>query len=144
MSYNNINSPSVKKYRWVILALLFFATTINYLDRQVISLLKDDYLAPLFGWSESDYANIVIAFSIAYAIGMLIAGFFIDRLGTKRGFALFLTLWSLATIGHAFAKSIFSFVIARASLGVTQLPCLGENCCRMVSKKRKSVGCRNF
>jgi ACS family hexuronate transporter-like MFS transporter len=120
MSYNNINSPSVKKYRWVILALLFFATTINYLDRQVISLLKDDYLAPLFGWSESDYANIVIAFSIAYAIGMLIAGFFIDRLGTKRGFALFLTLWSLATIGHAFAKSIFSFVIARASLGVTQ------------------------
>jgi ACS family hexuronate transporter-like MFS transporter len=110
----------VKNYRWVILTLLFFVTTINYLDRQVISLLKDDYLAPLFGWSESDYANIVIAFSFAYAIGMLVAGFFIDRLGTKKGFALFLTLWSLATVAHAFAKSILSFVIIRASLGVTQ------------------------
>jgi ACS family hexuronate transporter-like MFS transporter len=117
---NTLKKPLVKKYRWVILTLLFFATTINYLDRQVISLLKDDYLEPLFGWSESDYANIVIAFSIAYAIGMLISGFFIDRLGTKRGYALFLTLWSFATIGHAFAKSIFSFVIARVSLGVTQ------------------------
>jgi ACS family hexuronate transporter-like MFS transporter len=109
-----------KKYRWVILTLLFFATTINYLDRQVISLLKDDYLQPQFGWTENDYANIVIAFSFAYAIGMLISGFFIDRLGTKRGYAWFLTLWSLATIGHAFARSIFSFVIARVSLGVTQ------------------------
>jgi ACS family hexuronate transporter-like MFS transporter len=118
--HDTTNKPVVKKYRWVILSLLFFATTINYLDRQVISLLKDDYLEPLFGWSESDYANIVIAFSLAYAIGMLVSGFFIDRLGTKRGFGLFLTLWSLATIGHAFARSIFSFVIARASLGVTQ------------------------
>jgi ACS family hexuronate transporter-like MFS transporter len=117
---NTITSPPVKKYRWVILTLLFFATTINYLDRQVISLLKDDYLEPLFGWTESDYANIVIAFSIAYAIGMLVSGFFIDRMGTKRGYALFLTLWSIATIGHAFCKSIFSFIMARASLGVTQ------------------------
>jgi ACS family hexuronate transporter-like MFS transporter len=117
---NTSKKTTIKKYRWVILSLLFFATTINYLDRQVISLLKDDYLEPLFGWTESDYANIVIAFSLAYALGMLVAGFFIDRLGTKHGFALFLTLWSLATIGHAFAKSIFSFVVSRASLGVTQ------------------------
>lgn len=117
---NTSKDQPVKKYRWVILTLLFFATTINYLDRQVISLLKDDYLAPLFNWTESDYANIVIAFSFAYAIGMIVAGYFIDRLGTKRGFALFLTLWSLATIGHAFAKSLFSFIIVRASLGITQ------------------------
>jgi len=119
-NHDTTKKPLVKKYRWVILTLLFFATTINYLDRQIISLLKDDYLEPLFGWTESDYANIVIAFSFAYAIGMLVSGFFIDRLGTKRGYALFLTLWSLATIGHAFAKSIFSFVVARATLGVTQ------------------------
>ena len=58
-------------YRWRICALVFVATTINYLDRQVISLLKDDYLAPLYKWTESDYANIVIAFQLAYAIGMI-------------------------------------------------------------------------
>jgi hypothetical protein len=59
---------SVKKYRWVMLSMVFFATTINYLDRQVISLLKDDYLEPLFGWNESDYANIVIAFQITVCL----------------------------------------------------------------------------
>ena len=94
-----------KKYRWTILSLVFFATTINYLDRQVISLLKDDYLAPLFGWDETDYANIVIAFQVTYALGMVGAGFIIDRIGTKLGYALSLIIWSLSAIGHAFAKS---------------------------------------
>jgi MFS transporter, ACS family, hexuronate transporter len=110
----------VKKYRWVILSLVFFATTINYLDRQVISLLKDDYLEPLFGWNETDYANIVIAFQVSYAAGMVLAGFVIDRVGTKIGYALSLTLWSIAAIGHAFAKSTGGFIMARGALGISE------------------------
>ena len=116
----NTENKKVVKYRWIILALLFFATTINYLDRQILSLLKDEYLEPLFGWSESDYANIVVVFSIAYAIGMLGAGFLIDRIGTKIGYALSLTIWSLATIANAFTKTIFGFGVARGALGVSQ------------------------
>ncbi len=117
-----ISSPAipVKKYRWIILSLVFSATTINYLDRQVISLLKDDYLEPLFGWNETDYANIVIAFQVSYAAGMVLAGFVIDRVGTKIGYALSLITWSLAAIGHAFAKSTVGFIMARAALGVSE------------------------
>jgi ACS family hexuronate transporter-like MFS transporter len=110
----------VGTYRWRIVGLLFFATTINYLDRQVISLLKDDYLEPLFGWTEMDYANVVIAFQIAYAAGMLGAGWLIDKIGTKLGYALVLVVWSVAAILHAFARSTFGFVAARALLGVSE------------------------
>jgi ACS family hexuronate transporter-like MFS transporter len=110
----------VGTYRWRIVGLLFFATTINYLDRQVISLLKDDYLEPLFGWTETDYANVVIAFQIAYAAGMLGAGWLIDKIGTKLGYALVLVVWSVAAILHAFARSTFGFVAARALLGVSE------------------------
>ncbi|HEY9187601.1 MAG TPA: MFS transporter [Ignavibacteria bacterium] len=109
-----------RSYRWVILSLVFFATTINYLDRQVISLLKDDYLEPLFNWSESDYANIVIAFQLAYAIGMLGVGWVIDRIGTKIGYALSLALWSISAIGYAFARSTIGFIFARAILGISE------------------------
>lgn len=109
-----------KKYRWTILSLVFFATTINYLDRQVISLLKDDYLEPLFGWNESDYANIVVAFQVAYALGLVGAGFIIDRIGTKLGYALSLIIWSLSAIGHAFAKTTFGFGVARGFLGFSE------------------------
>lgn len=114
------NHSSVKKYRWIILSLVFFATTINYLDRQVISLLKDDYLEPLFGWTETDYANIVIAFQITYAAGMIGSGFIIDRIGTKSGYALALIIWSIAAIGHAFAVSTGGFMVARAVLGFSE------------------------
>jgi ACS family hexuronate transporter-like MFS transporter len=114
------NTTPVKKYRWIMLSLVFFATTINYLDRQVISLLKDDYLEPLFGWNETDYSNIVIAFQVCYAVGMIATGFIIDRLGTKMGYALSLIVWSLASIGHAFAKSTIGFMMARAVLGVSE------------------------
>jgi len=107
-------------YRWIILSLVFFATTINYLDRQVISLLKDDYLEPLFNWSETDYSNIVIVFQLSYAIGMLGVGWFIDRIGTKLGYALSLIVWSIAAIGHAFAGSTFGFMVARSVLGVSE------------------------
>jgi ACS family hexuronate transporter-like MFS transporter len=107
-------------YRWRICALLFFATTINYLDRQVISLLKDDYFEPIFGWTEQDYANLVIAFQVAYAAGMLGAGWLIDRIGTKAGYALSIVLWSVAAMVHALARSIPGFAAARAFLGVSE------------------------
>lgn len=112
--------PRYSKYRWTILSLVFFATTINYLDRQVISLLKDDYLEPLFGWSETDYSNIVIAFQVAYAFGMITTGAIIDKIGTKFGYAISLTVWSLATIGNAFVRTIPGFVFSRGLLGVSQ------------------------
>ncbi|MBP8067618.1 MAG: MFS transporter [Pedobacter sp.] len=116
---NHTHKPT-KNYRWIILSLVFFATTINYLDRQVISLLKDDYLQPLFGWKESDYANIVIAFQIAYALGMVGSGIIIDKIGTKLGYALSLTVWSFAAVGHAFGTSTVGFLVARAVLGLSE------------------------
>jgi ACS family hexuronate transporter-like MFS transporter len=108
------------RYRWTILALVFFATTVNYLDRQVISLLKDDYLEPLFGWSETDYANIVVVFQLSYALGMLGVGWVIDKVGTKLGYALSLLMWSFAAIGHAFARNTIGFMVARGVLGVSE------------------------
>ena len=116
---------SIGNYRWRICALVFFATTINYLDRQVISLLKP-YLesAGLFGDDparfESVYADIVICFQVAYASGMLLVGGIIDRFGTKIGYALSLFAWSVAAIGHALAKGPFGFGVARAALGVPE------------------------
>ena len=106
-------------YRWIVVTLLFFATTINYLDRQVISLLKPT-LQKQFNWTETDYSNIVVAFQFAYAIGMLGAGRIIDKIGTKIGYALTLTLWSIASVLHAFATGAFSFGMYRAFLGVTE------------------------
>ena len=95
----------IGKYRWTICALLFFATTVNYLDRQVLSLLAPD-LSAEFGWSNTDYANITAVFQFAYAISMLFAGRFIDRLGTKKGFTWAIVIWSLAAIMHAYAIEI--------------------------------------
>ncbi|MFN4145144.1 MAG: MFS transporter, partial [Runella sp.] len=108
-----------RNYRWTICALVFFATTINYLDRQVISLLKS-YLEKEFSWTETDYGNIVIAFQLSYAFGLLFAGRFIDKIGTKLGYSVATTTWSLAAIGHAFANSTLGFGVARAFLGVTE------------------------
>lgn len=95
----------VGSFRWIICALLFFAATINYVDRQVVSLLKPT-LQQQFGWSEIDYADIVFAFQFAYAIGQLITGRIVDRIGTKLGFSLAILLWSLAAIAHAWATGI--------------------------------------
>ncbi len=114
----NINE-AVGRYRWTICSLIFFATTINYLDRAVISLLKND-LEIRFNWSESDYSDIVIAFQLSYAIGMLLAGWFIDKVGTKIGYAVSLILWSLASIGHAAVRSTLGFLIARFALGISE------------------------
>jgi MFS transporter, ACS family, hexuronate transporter len=126
----------IGKYRWTICALLFFATTVNYLDRQVLSLLHPT-LEEEFGWSNTDYSNILAAFQFIYAISMLFAGRIIDRLGTKWGFAVAIIIWSIAAILHAVALplgegavtvlglfgvtglsvSVVGFIIARAMLG---------------------------
>ncbi|MGB2867404.1 MAG: MFS transporter [Bacteroidota bacterium] len=120
------NEPSTMKerwslvrghYRWSICALLFFATTINYIDRQVIGVLKPT-LATELGWSEIDYSNIVFAFSAAYAIGLLLVGRMMDWLGTKKGFSLALIVWSIAAMAHAAARSVAGFAAARFALGL--------------------------
>jgi len=96
---------SVGHFRWVICALLFFAATVNYIDRQVLGILKPT-LEHEFGWSETDYGWIVFSFQTAYAIGLLIVGRLMDRFGTKKGFAYSITLWSLAALAHAWALPI--------------------------------------
>ncbi|MBC7626049.1 MFS transporter [Ferruginibacter sp.] len=110
---------SIGKYRWTICGLVFFATTINYLDRSVISLLKST-LSKEFTWNETDYANIVVAFQLCYAVGLLGAGRLIDKLGTKIGYGLATALWSVAAIAHAAATSTFGFFVARGALGITE------------------------
>lgn len=104
-------------YRWTICALLFFATTINYVDRQVIGLLKPT-LAAEMNWTEIDYSNIVLAFTTAYAIGLILMGRVMDWLGTKRGFSFALIFWSVAAMGHALARGVFGFIAARFALGL--------------------------
>jgi ACS family hexuronate transporter-like MFS transporter len=103
--------------RWLICGLLLFAATVNYMDRQVIALLKPT-LQVQFGWTEVGYSNIVLAFQLAYAIGLLFVGKLIDRLGTRKGFSLAVFLWSIAAMTHAAASSIFQFAVARFSLGL--------------------------
>ena len=127
---------AIGKYRWTICTLLFFATTVNYLDRQVLSLLKPR-LEEIFGWSNTDYANIASVFQFTYAISMLFAGRIIDKLGTKRGYAWAIIIWSIGAMIHALAipigeglsavlgwigivtvpVSILGFMFARAVLG---------------------------
>jgi len=114
-----MSNANIGKYRWTICTLLFFATTINYLDRAVISLLKSN-LTTAFKWDDGDYANIEIAFKISYALGMLGAGRLIDKLGTKIGYLLSTMMWSIAAVSHAFASSTLGFGIARSALGITE------------------------
>ncbi len=110
---------TIGKYRWSICALVFFATTINYLDRAVISLLKSTLTAEMH-WNDGDYTNVEIAFKISYAIGLILAGRIIDKMGTRKGYAWATGLWSIAAVAHAFAKSVFGFGVARAALGLTE------------------------
>jgi MFS transporter, ACS family, hexuronate transporter len=131
-----MSQPTIGGFRWTICALLFFATTVNYLDRQVLSLLKP-LLEEEFGWTNSQYANIASVFQFTYAISMLFAGRIIDKLGTKKGYTWAIIIWSLGAIIHAFAIpignglsyflnwfsvvtlpiSVMGFMFARAVLG---------------------------
>ena len=98
---------AIGKYRWTICGLLFFATTVNYLDRQVLSLLQPYLSDPsVFNWSNTDYANITSVFQLVYAISLLVAGRIVDRMGTKKGYAWSIVIWSLAAIIHAVAIPI--------------------------------------
>jgi len=106
-------------YRWVVCALLFFATTINYIDRQVLGLLAP-MLQKEIGWSEIEYGYIATAFTGAYAFGLLIVGRFMDKIGTRIGLALSITVWSFAAMGHALARTVFGFGVARFSLGLAE------------------------
>src|ERR1700712_2862302 len=96
---------NIGNYRWTICGLLFFATTINYLDRQVLSLLAPS-LSQEFGWSNGDYANIAAAFQLVYAVALLFAGGIVDRIGTKRAYLLAILVWSLGAVAHAFSLPI--------------------------------------
>lgn len=109
-------SRRVGSFRWVICALLLLGTTKNYMDRQILGVLKDT-LQHSLGWSEIDYGNLVFAFQAAYAIGLLLVGRLIDRIGTRIGYALAMVFWSLASMGHAIAYSLTDFIVARFALG---------------------------
>ncbi|MET0356713.1 MAG: MFS transporter, partial [Cellvibrio sp.] len=135
-TFTKVNAD-IGKYRWTICLLIFFATTVNYLDRQVLSYLAPD-LSKEFGWTNSDYGNITAAFTFFYAIAMLFAGRIIDKLGTKTGYIIAIIVWSIGAIMHAYAiklgetantilaligiaavpVSIAGFIISRAVLAV--------------------------
>jgi len=112
-----MQNQAMTKYRWGVVALLFFATSVNYLDRQVISYLKPT-LEKVFNWNEKDYSYVAIAFQISYALGLLAFGKIIDRIGTKRGYTISLIIWSIAGMLHAAAKSTIGFTVARVGLGL--------------------------
>src|SRR3954470_12393294 len=112
-----VSAVTVGRYRWRICALLFAATTLNYIDRGVLAVLAPQ-LGHRFGWSEVDYSNIVTSFQAAYAIGLVGAGALIDKLGTRIGYALAICVWSVAAMSHAFAGSVLGFAAARFLLGL--------------------------
>src|SRR5512142_3040555 len=116
-SSSNQSSPGGGGYRWTICALLFCATTINYIDRQILALLKP-ILDERLGWSNEAFGQINAAFQAAYGVGLLLFGWFIDRFGTKIGYAVSLTAWSLAALGHAFVGSVSGFTVVRLALGL--------------------------
>lgn len=112
-------SSQLTRTRWVICGLLFFATTVNYLDRQVLSILAPQ-LTKIFDWDELDYGYIVFAFQLSYAVAFLWAGRLIDWLGTRVGYAWFVGLWGLASAAHALASGFIGFIVARTALGLTE------------------------
>src|SRR5687768_372478 len=107
----------IGRYRWTICTLLFFAATINYVDRQVIGILKPTLKAEL-GWDEIAYSNVVFWFQAAYALGFIVMGRLMDRFGTRVGFSFAVAFWSLAAMAHALASSVMGFGVARFALGL--------------------------
>ncbi len=110
-------TAKIGMYRWRVCAMLLAATTINYIDRQVLGVLAP-FLQDEIGWSEIEYGYIVTAFQAAYAIGLLCAGAIIDRLGTRIGYAIAICVWSVAAMSHALAGSVIGFMLARFFLGL--------------------------
>ncbi len=111
------SNAKIGNYRWVICALLFFATTINYVDRAVLGVLAPT-LRTEIGWTDQQYGYISAAFTLAYAIGFLFAGWLIDKVGTRLGYSLYLAVWSVAAAAHALAGSVWGFAAARFALGI--------------------------
>jgi ACS family hexuronate transporter-like MFS transporter len=107
----------VGRFRWAIVALLFAATALNYVDRQIIGILEPT-LAQRFHWTQTDYANIVFWFEVAYAIGYIIFGKLIDRIGARAGYALAVGIWTVAHVAHAWATSLTDFMVARFAIGL--------------------------
>jgi MFS transporter, ACS family, hexuronate transporter len=109
----------IGRYRWVICAMLFFATTINYIDRQVLGILAtDESFKQTIGWNDAQYGFVQTVFQGAYAVGLLLVGSLMDRFGTRKGFSLAIGFWSVAAMAHALARSIFGFGAARFALGL--------------------------
>jgi MFS transporter, ACS family, hexuronate transporter len=114
-----MEKTKIGNYRWLVCAMLFFGTTINYIDRQVIGLLKP-FLSTQFNWTEQGYSYIVMAFAAMYALGFLIFGGFIDKVGSKIGYAISVSVWSVAAMLHALATSMLGFGIVRGLLGISE------------------------
>ncbi len=111
--------PAIDARRWIIVVLVFVAIMLNYVDRQILALLKPTLEAE-FTWSDGDYANIVSAFQFAAAFGFLGTGWFLDRVGLRPGFALGVGIWSLAGMAHAFSAGVTGFIVARMALGAAE------------------------
>jgi ACS family hexuronate transporter-like MFS transporter len=115
-----MTSPTaIGRYRWIVCGMLFFATTINYMDRQILSLLKP-ILDSQMGWTNEQFGAVNSAFQGAYAIGSLVFGWLIDRIGSKIGYSISIAGWSLAALGHALVSSVTGFFIARVCLGLSE------------------------
>lgn len=112
-----MTKTNIGRYRWFICFLLFAATTINYIDRQIFGLLKPE-LEQIYGWTEIDYSRIIMAFTASYALGMLFYSRIIDKIGTKKGYTISVTIWSIAAMLHAAVKTVLGFGIVRFILGL--------------------------
>ncbi|MGA2624924.1 MAG: MFS transporter [Bacteroidota bacterium] len=133
--------PSGGNYRWTVCALLFFATTINYVDRQILGILAP-VLQSEIKWTESDYGWIVTAFQAAYALGLVAFGWFIDKYGTKIGYTVSIVCWSVAAMAHALVRTPFGFGVARAGLGLSEagnFPCAIKAVAEWFPKKERAL-----
>src|SRR5690349_19578885 len=119
ISPRSVRDPalSLGKYRWVVCGLLFFATTVNYIDRQILALLKE-ILDQQIGWTNQQFGWVNSAFQVAYGVGLLGFGWFVDRFGTKIGYAISIAAWSVAAAAHALVGSVGGFLAARSALGL--------------------------
>lgn len=152
MSQENVNvlplddssatmTSAIGKYRWIICGLLFFATTINYIDRAVLGILEPT-LAKEFGWTKEQYGYVNSAFQLTYGLGLLISGWFIDKVGVKLGYTVGVIFWSLSSMSHSLARSVFGLTIARGALGLGEsvnFPCAIKAVADWFPKKERAL-----